>query len=250
MFNIENYNNIYSFISDVFDTFCLGDEVTKEMSDAIAEKDFSNLQVGKYWKIDGECYRIMAQDQFFGYNGIDRHHLVVMPATPQFIRPFNFGDDNSEGGVFNSTICDVLEEEYNPLILEHFGKDHIIEHTHDLTSTMGGLIRLKGVKSWLINSYNYSGVKYDGEQIYLWQEPDVKRFEGFKCLEGLHPNMKWMVNSSRSWWLGTASNYRFTNDNGETEDKYECACLISSRGYLDWDQTTFAAGIRPAFLVY
>ena len=232
-FNVDNIWNIQDIIEK------LGDHVTVEQSANIVNGSFNGLLIGAYWTIDGTNYRIMAHDQFYGYNGIDKHHVVVMPDTIYSMQRYNDTDTNS-GGYNSSVLKGYIENIYNPYIISKFGDTHILAHTHDLTSGnyfSGILTPTDNTKAWLINSYNLDGSKYSLETDYSWQDADKVQFPAFKY----NTNLK-ITNHNGSasyWWLGSSRSYRS-----------EYFCFVFSSGIVSYTYPSDSLGVRPAFLVY
>ena len=215
---------------------CLGDHITGEQSAAIARADFSELPIGSYWNIGGTKYRIMAHDQFYAYKDITTHHVVAMPDDAYSLQKYNTGNTNGDG-YYNSELKSYIEETYNPYITSIFGENHILSHTHDLTSGSGSngtLRRTANTKAWLINIRNVTGRQYINETNYSWQTADETQFPAFIY--------DWTLSKDAngySWWLGT------TYSSGSVH-----FCYVTSSGSLGFDQASNSFGVRPAFLVY
>ena len=217
----------------------LGNKVTTQQSANIANGSFVNLPIGAYWTINNVNYRIMARDQFYGYNGITTHHVVVMPDTIYILRRYNDVNDNS-GGYVSSALKRYIELTYHPVITSAFGS-HILSHTHDLTSgsyTSGTLTPTANTKVWLINSYNLTGSKYSLETDYSWQNADKVQFPAF--ISNSNSKMAKYVTSNYPWWLGSSSS--------NTSYKF---CYANSEGSVNnYDANYDNNGVRPALLVY
>ena len=225
--------------NSVFIELRLGPRFTAEQSANIANGSFTNLPIGSYWTKGSENFRIMARDQFYGYNGIDKHHLVVMPDTIYTMQKYNNSDTN--GGGYNSSILkNYIINTYNPMITNAFGSNHVLSHTHDLTSgsyNSGTLTPTSDTKAWLINSYNVDGSKYQYETTYNWQEADMTQFPAFKYNTSL--KIANYNDSANYWWLGSSSS---------SNSSY--FCLVTSSGTVDRGIASVSPGVRPAFLLY
>ena len=216
----------------------LGEHVTEEQSAAIARADFSKLPIGAYWTIDGTNYRIMAHDQFYGYNCISTHHVVVMPDDIYSMHNYNNRDINT-GGYIASTLKSFIDTIYVPHIIRVFGENHVLSHMHDLT---GGdynndVLRPLKTVAWLINSYNITGSRNLYGTYYDWQDADRTQFPAFKKDSSL---MISKYNGSTDyWWLGSS--------NSVSSGYF---CLVTSSGAVDGTDASDSDGVRPAFLVY
>ena len=217
----------------------LGDHITEEQSANIGNGSFTDLPIGSYWIIHGVNFRIMAHDQFYGYNGIDTHHVVVMPDSLHSTQIYNITNTN-RGGYYNSELKKYIEDTYNPYITSIFGLNHVLSHTHDLTdgtADNGKLVSTANTIAWLVNSYNVNGSKCEFETSYSWQNADKIQFPAFKNDSNLKiAKHNRLVNW---WWLGSSGSFDST-----------CFCIIEYSGDMDADGASYSYGIRPAFLVY
>lgn len=225
----KNINNDY-----------LGDHVTKEQFSDIANGSFISLPIGSYWTINNINYRIMALDQFYGYNGINKHHVVIMPDTIIYnLESYNRFNRN-RGGYCSSELKSRIENTYNTIIEFIFGSNHVLYHTHDLTSgnyNDGKLIPVVGTKAWLINSYNVNGIKYSCETEYDWQDADKVQFPAFKKDNSLKKST--YNGHDYGWWLGSSLSGNSCN-----------FCLVNPSGTVSYNYASSSRGVRPAFLVY
>lgn len=226
---------------------CLGDHITEEQSAAIARADFSELPIGSYWKLNVIKLRIMAHDQFYGYNDVSTHHVVVMADEMIDYTCYNLMNYNI-GGYHATPVEGETNIAYSEKIINTIGYDHVLNHTHDITDSAGKCGKLKrsrNVRSWLINSYNVDGVKYEDETDYKWKDADKIQFPAFKY----NPNLKKSRficdededDEQRLWWLGTPCS--------KDEHSY---CVVNYIGEIDDAPaaTFFNGGIRPASLIY
>ena len=252
---IENSSSSGNYGPDVnrYEEIYLGDHVTEEQSRNIANGTFNGLPIGAYWTINNINYRIMSQDHYYfvtphpilgniSYNGIDTHHVVVMPDTIYSKYKYKGTDNNdtNDRGYYSSDLKPYIQNTYNPMITNAFGANHILVHTHDLTSgtyNNGTLISTSATKAWLINSYNIDGEKYDYETSYKWQTSDKTQFPAFKYNTTL--KIANYNGSADYWWLGSSSRY----------NSY-CFCVMYSSGVFGYIRSALAHGVRPAFLVY
>ena len=224
---------------DKYGYVLLGDHVTEEQLASIADGSFNRLPLGAYWTINDVNYRIMAHDQFYGYNGITRHHVVVMPDTIFSLQQYNGSKNNNIGGYNSSSLKTYIENIYNNMITNIF-RDHILSHTHDLSSgihTGGTLAPTDNTKAWLINSYNVNGSKYEYETTYNWQEADKVQFPAFKNDTTL--KISNYDGHTYYWWLGSSGS-----------DSSSYFCFVTSSGMMDGYGANGSRGVRPAFLVY
>ena len=239
--NSGNYGPEYTII---YEEIYLGDHVTEEQSRNIANGSFNGLLLGSYWTIDGTNYRIMARDIYYAtgelqYHDVVNHHVVVMPDTIYSKQKYNNSDTNS-GGYSSSILKSYIENTYNPYITNAFGENHILSHTHDLTSgsyNSGTLTPTANTKAWLINSYNVDGQKYQYETNYSWKPSDKLQFPAFRNNTSLKISK---YNGSASyWWLGSSRSNASSH-----------FCLVTSSGTVSYNFASGSRGVRPAFLLY
>ena len=261
--------NNYGTDFDRYEEIYLGDHVTETQSANIANGSFDGLPLGAYWTINNIKYRILSQDQYYligflgNYNGIYTHHVVVMPDDIYKIPQMYNNTETSNDCYYGSNVMrPYIENTYNPMIINAFGENHILSHTHDLTSGTyknGTLVPTDNTKAWLINSYNVNGTKYEYETDYSWKISDMKQFPAFKY----SANLKYAKYNGSGTYRG--SNYTYvchywlstTNMN-----YYICFNAVNRYGGMDYsraDSSTYANqvnstykayGVRPAFLVY
>ena len=236
------YNNIYT--KTEVDTLIENNSsnnmgfVTEEQLANISNGSFTGLPIGYYWTIFGDVFRIMAHDQFYGYNGINKHHIVVMQDTIYGFQKYNDTDTNSGG--YSSSILKNYIMQYNAYITIIFGDNHVLSHTHDLTSgtyNSGTLTPTANTKAWLINSYNVDGIRFDEETIYNWQTADKTQFPAFKNDSNLKIGRRY--GSANYWWLSTP---RSINS--------KLFCYVASTGTVAGGLASNSYGVRPAFLLY
>ena len=226
----------------------LGDHVTETQSANIANGRFKDLPLGAYWYMNNTKYRIMAQDQFYGYNGISTHHVVVMPTDSYGGSRYNaYNNDTNVGGYVSSLLKTYVENSIYTMITNDFGENHILSHTHDLTSgtyNNGTLTPTTNTKAWLINSYNLNGSKYTNETNYNWQNADKVQFPTFYYNPDLK-KLKYGGSIGRVWWLGTSAN-----------TSYRSFCYVDTGGSIGTAGSTYRysdyvdVSVQPAFLVY
>lgn len=228
--------------SNMYNPVYLGDSVSTEQYKNIAEGNFNGLPIGGFWRIHDRVFRIMAHDQYYGYNGIKKHHLVIMSdgcytKEPYVDDAFGCAFDIEKGSYIDSNVAYYLCEVYDEIITTIFGEKHILEHIHDMPSEYDDLELTPDdeAKSWLINSYNLDGKKYANELAYKWKREDKIQFPAFKYNEKLKK-------SNVTWWLCTASNISKTEKNMFCAASKEDGKVISDFGHKEH-------GIRPAFLL-
>ena len=244
--NIADYDDAPD-IPFPYEEKCLGDHVTDEQSANIANMSFKDISIGNYWNINNIQYRIMSINQFYNYNGIITPHVVVMPDSVFRNHMYNKLPTN-DGGYLHSDLKNYIGSTYNSFIRKAFGKNHILSHTHDLTSSDRGKFTLaptRNVKAWLINSYNLDGSKYLYEFDYNWQDADKTQFPAFKYSANLRVTREKTQRCitrhiGKKWWLGTPMNTNRSTD----------FCVINAYGNICMYSSDYSYGIRPAFLVY
>ena len=222
--------------------------ITKEQSANIANGSFDGLPIGFYWTVSDTRYVIMAHDQFYGYNGIDTHHVVVMPDrvySREVFHNTNINLGSSNGGYSSSTLnIQNTRLVYNYYLMNIFGMSHLLLHTHDLTSTRinqynVNLYAAPNTIAWVINSYNIDGTKYQYENNYNWQDADKVQFPAFKNDSSLRTAKTTSGSGTDSWWLESYS----TATNGKDY------CYVDTSGAVGITIHT-SHGLRPAFLIY
>ena len=92
----------------------LGDTVTAEQAEAIANGSFEELFIGDYWTIDGVNYRIADFDYWY-YTGfpeasrVKKHHAVIVPDTSIATGQMN-GSNTTSGGYRNSLMKSKMND--------------------------------------------------------------------------------------------------------------------------------------------
>lgn len=233
--NIDKYNNFYEYVENL--SF-LGCSLSKEQITNIRNGSFKDMMIGQFWEFYNVRYRIVSHDQFYGYNGIDKHHLVVMPETIYRLCEYDLSDTTT--GYVGSNVFKFINEAYEPYITAVFGEDHILSHSHDLPG-MSELITVPNVKAWLPNSYNTHGYSYPFQMLYDWQDTDKTQFPAFAYDIELRETTRLGYADKDSWWLSTIVPH--------SEDMACMACCITKDGVVCYSPIKSKLGVRPVFLV-
>lgn len=286
MATIDNYSNIYDYIleNNTIDMNCyLGNQVTEEQSANIANCTFNGLPIGAYWTIDGINYRIMAQDQFYGYSNVSTHHVVVMPDKCYSKQTFSYLFQRNTLTSYSSETSNYLVKTYDPYISRGFGSEHVLLHRHnilglikqyyDSTDTNSSVLMYRyiyaDVKSWIINNSNIYGIKSNAEFITNMEKEDIIQFPIFKYNNSIRfstygsDSCNYWVSSYNTSYLRSSASNSGHNNTYFDETLYDANSGGSSTGYLSStnNETLFAGiatnntnsntyGVRPAFLVY
>lgn len=95
------FNAIPEMHNQIFRGKDLGTELTSTQLSKIRDGSFDDLFVGDFWTIDDRVYRIADIDYYLGTGdqgeGLQSHHLVVVPDNSLYNQRFNANDTNANG---------------------------------------------------------------------------------------------------------------------------------------------------------
>lgn len=122
----------------------LGSTVTDEQIEAIRSGTFEGLLLGDYWYIDGYHFRIADFDYYYGVQGLNKHHVVIVPDEVWGKNSGVVGDmsivTSGKGGyartkMFQKVLPDVYDKFITDSKLQPIGK-YILEYQDLLTNAV------------------------------------------------------------------------------------------------------------------
>lgn len=240
---VEEFNSCVSdnagAHNSIFRGKYLGERVTEEQYNSIADGSFKNLFIGDYWTIGGVNYRIAGFDYYYGCGDTEfnQHHAVIVPDVPLY--KYKMNDINTtNGGYVGSKMYKEGLEQAKKAVKDAFPR-HVATHRIYLINTVS-----KGLPSggaWLDSELDlmtenmvYGGRQFgpmnDGTNIpanYTVERGQLPLFH-------LAPNFIY-VNRTTIWLRDVVSMSNFT-----------CAGYA---GMADNSAASETNGVRPVFCI-
>lgn len=221
----------------------LGNALTGEQSAAIQAGTFDGMFVGDYWTINGVNWRIADFDPYYlcgdQNNGLETHHIAVVPDTCLYNAKWNSSDTTS-GGYVGSAIRSNIKaangdaQGAQAKVIAAFGDAHVLSYRGLLPSAYSSgnasswawvdcrvellsEMEVYGAPVWSVGGKGYE-VGHAKRQLSLFRHnPD-------------------MMNIRASYWLRSV-------------DSATDACFVSYGGNASYTGASSSLGVRPLSLI-
>jgi hypothetical protein len=114
----------------------LGNEVTPEQWDRIADGTFRDMYIGDYWTINGTTYLIAAFNYYYNTGDIrlTTNHITLVPAGSMYSHRMN-PTNTTEGGYAGSEMCTTGLDQAKTKIHADFA-GHVLTHRKYLSNAV------------------------------------------------------------------------------------------------------------------
>lgn len=217
----------------------LGERVTDEQYNCIADGSFKNLFIGDYWTIDGMNYRIAGFDYYYrcGDTGFDNHHVVIVPDNQLYTYKMNDTDTTNGGYASSKMYKEGLEQAKKAIKVAFSG--HVATHRIYLTNVVSNGYPIGG--AWFDSEVDLmnENMLYGGRQFSPMNDgTNVPTNHTVECgqlpLFHLAPNF---IRSDGAWfWLRDVVSA-------------EIFAISNGNGNANYTFASSAGGVRPAFCI-
>jgi len=114
----------------------LGNEVTSEQWDRIADGTFRDMYIGDYWTINGTTYLIAAFNYYLnsGDTPLTKNHITLVPAGYLYVHRMNSTDTTEGGYVGSEMYTSGLDQAKSKIHADFSG--HVITHRRFLCNAV------------------------------------------------------------------------------------------------------------------
>lgn len=242
--SIEDFNSCVSdnagAHNSIFRGNYLGERVTEEQYNCIADGSFKNLFIGDYWTIGVVNYRIAGFDYYYrcGDTDFNQHHAVIVPDVKLYTYKMN-DTNTTKGGYAGSKMYKEGLEQAKRTIKDAFPR-HVATHRIYLTNAVSNGHSSGG--AWFDSEVDLmnENMLYGGRQ-YSPMNDGTNTPNNFTIERGqlplfyLAPNFI-HANRDTSFWLKDVV----------SETRFACA---NYAGSSDSNGASFDGGVRPAFCI-
>lgn len=215
----------------------LGNEVTSEQWDRIADGTFRDMYIGDYWTINGTTYLIAAFNYYrsSGDSNLTTNHVTLVPGVSMYNRRMN-SSNTTEGGYVGSEMYTTGLDQAKTTIHADF-PGHVLTHRRYLCNAVadgqasGGAWFDSDVE--LMNEMMVYGSVLDGKGVYSTYNIGTEKSQ--LPLFALRPDL---LNTRTIWWLRdvcSATHFAIVSDWGVAD-------TLNAR--------TSSCGIRPVFSIF
>lgn len=213
----------------------LGNEVTSEQWDRIADGTFRDMYIGDYWTINGTTYLIAAFNYYLntGDTNLTKNHITLVPAGRLYDRRMN-PTDTTEGGYAGSEMyISGLDQAKTKIHADFSG--HVLTHRRRLCNAVAN--GQASAAAWfdsdveLMNEVMAFGSVVNGKGIYGSYITGTEKSQ--LPLFALRPDL---LHIRATWWLRDV-------------------CSATTFAAVNFDGTTFVVGaslgfgVRPVFSI-
>jgi len=214
----------------------LGNEVTSEQWDRIADGTFRDMYIGDYWTINGTTYLIAAFNYYYntGDTNLTTNHITLVPAGSMYLHRMN-PTNTTEGGYVGSEMhISGLDQAKTKIHADFAG--HVVNHRKYLSNAVSNGQASAG--AWfdsdveLMNEVMAFGSVVNGKGVFGLYNIGIEKSQ--LPLFALRPDL---LNIRASWWLRdvcSATRFAFVDVNGDAS----LALYVS-----------YTSGVRPVFSI-
>jgi len=213
----------------------LGNEVTSEQWDRIADGTFRDMYIGDYWTINGTTYLIAAFNYYRNSGDVNftKNHITLIPAGNMYVHRMN-PTDTTGGGYANSEMRTLGLDQAKTKIHADFA-GHVLNHRKYLSNAVSNGQASGG--AWfdsdveLMNEVMAFGSVVNGKATRGFHNIGTEKSQ--LPLFALRPDL---LNTRQAWWLRdvcSAAHFVFVGSDG----------LAYPGG------ASFAFGVRPVFSI-
>jgi hypothetical protein len=212
----------------------LGNEVTSEQWDRIADGTFRDMYIGDYWTINGTTYLIAAFNYYYntGDSALTQNHITLIPAGVLYRQLMNTAN-TTEGGYVGSYMYTTGLNQAKTKIHTDFS-GHVLTHRRYLSTAVTDGQASAG--AWfdsdveLMNEVMVYGSVVNGRASYHNIGVEKSQLPLF----ALRPDL--LTIRGESWWL---------------RDVCSAAsfALVRNYGYPSFYQAYNLFGVRPVFSI-
>jgi len=213
----------------------LGNEVTSEQWDRIADGTFRDMYIGDYWTINGTTYLIAAFNYYYntGDTPLTTNHVTLVPAGRMYTHRMN-PTNTTEGGYVGSEMYITGLDQAKTKIHADFA-GHVLTHRRYLCNAVADGQASAG--TWfdsdveLMNEVMVYGSVVSGKGTYGLYNIGAEKSQ--LPLFALRPDL---LNIRATWWLRdvcSAATFAF----------------VSINGLASFYHTSNILGVRPVFSI-
>ena len=223
------------FHNSIYREKFLGNEVTSEQWDRIADGTFRDMYIGDYWTINGTTYLIAAFNYYYntGDTALTTNHITLVPAGVLYTHRIN-PTNTTEGGYANSEMrTSGLDQAKTKIHADFAG--HVVNHRKGLSNAVSNG-QASGV-AWfdsdveLMNEVMVFGSVLNGKGVLGYYNIGIEKLQ--LPLFSLRPDL---LNIRTWWWL------RDVAGAGNFVD-------VTNVGGFFIDLASLALGVRPVFSI-
>lgn len=221
------------FHNSVYRGKFLGNEVTSEQWDRIADGTFRDMYIGDYWKINGTTYIIAAFNYYYntGDSYLTTNHITLVPAGYLYTYRMNPTNTTEGGYVGSEMYISGLDQAKTKIHTDFAG--HVVNHRKYLSNAVSNGQASAGI--WvdsdveLMNEVMAFGSVVSGKGTYY----NIGAEKSQLPLFALRPDL---LNIRGAWWLRdvcSAASFAF----------------IHRLGTASFSGPTGGYGVRPVFSI-
>jgi hypothetical protein len=214
----------------------LGNEVTSEQWDRIADGTFRDMYIGDYWTINGTTYLIAAFNYYFnsGDTRLTTNHITLVPAERMYTHRMNPTATTEGGYVGSEMYTEGLDQAKTKIHADFAG--HVVNHRRYLSNAVSDGQASAG--TWfdsdveLMNEVMAFGSVINGSATFGLRNIGVEKSQ--LPLFALRPDL---LNTRGPWWLrdvASATQFVFVGSYGPAD-----AATASAISF----------GVRPVFSI-
>lgn len=213
----------------------LGDHITNDQLNAIANRTYDGMWLGDYWIINGHTHTIVSFEPYYnvGDTALQQGHIGVV--TDGGWTSAWFSSNDTSGGYVNTatgTIRKYLHDTVQPAIKTDFGSTHVLSYRALYPTTYSSGV----ATGW---AWTDACVELMSEmEVYgaqVWESSPYEVGHSARQLDLFRIDPSFKYNRS-SWWLrGVISG--------------SWAACVSRYGYADWGTASGVRGVRPLSLI-
>jgi hypothetical protein len=213
----------------------LGNEVTSEQWDRIADGTFRDMYIGDYWTINGTTYLIAAFNYYYntGDTALTANHITLVPAGTLYNHRMN-PTSTTEGGYAGSEMHTTGLDQAKTKIHTDFA-GHVVNHRKYLSNAVSNgqasASALFDSDVELMNEMMICGSVVNGKGTFGYYNIGIEKSQ--LPLFSLRPDL---LNIRTTWWLRdvcSATSFAYVNVHGHV--------IVASASY--------SAGVRPVFSI-
>jgi hypothetical protein len=224
------------FHNSVYRGKFLGNEVTSEQWDRIADGTFRDMYIGDYWTINGTTYLIAAFNYYYntGDTNLTTNHITLVPAEPLHRHRMN-PSNTTEGGYVGSEMYTTGLDQAKTKIHADFS-GHVITHRRYLCNAVAD--GQASAAAWfdsdieLMNEVMAYGSIMNGKGTRGLYNIGIEKSQ--LPLFALRPDLL-NIRAVSCWLRDVCSAASFAR--------------VHSRGYPDFFQAYNLFGVRPVFSI-